>query len=136
MEKIRSLFADIRVFLERSNSMLESVAISYAIRKIEDYLKTPNSIDALSTLATALMNCSTQLGYRCFHPLEYQFIHIVETGGQYISMWIRNLENERRDTFAEVMSKYAAYCLEYGNDHHNNTIIKLGQLLNHYVAEP
>jgi hypothetical protein len=136
MEKIRSLFADIRVFLERNNSMLQSHVISYAINKIENYLETPNSIDALRTLATALMNCSTRLGYSYLHPLEYRFMQIVITGGQYISMWIRNLENEGRDTFDEVMSKYAAYCLEYGNDHHNNIIIKLGQLLNQYVVEP
>ncbi len=61
MEKIRSLFFDIRVFLERNKSILQSHVISYAINKIENYLETPNSIDALRTLATALMNCSTGL---------------------------------------------------------------------------
>ncbi len=114
--------------------MLQSRAISYAINTIEDYLETPNSIDALSILGTALMNCNQNLDvYKSKSELEYQFIDVIEMGGKYIRMWIRYYKDENRDTFVEVIRKYAYECMKYGHENNNEIIIKLGKLLDLYV---
>ena len=100
MEKIRSLFSDIRVFLAHNNSFLRLRAISYAIRKIDEYFDKPNSLHSLEELGIALMTCNRHLGlYESKSELEYQFIDAIEMGGKYITMWIRHYKDENRDTF-------------------------------------